>query len=113
MAEEEVRNLLQQTVTGEPMMQTFIDRYIEQGRQEGRQEGWEKGWKEGWKEGYREGWEDGRQEGEAAVLLRQIKRKFGTPSQEVRDRIASADADTLLHWSERILTADSIEALWH
>jgi hypothetical protein len=89
VAEDDVRVLLQETSTGEPIMQTFIDRYIEQGR------------------------EQGRQEGEAAVLLRQIERKFGAPSQAVRDRIVSADADTLLHWSERILTADSVEALLH
>ena len=31
--------------------------------------------------------------------MRQIERKFGAPSQAVRDRIASADADTLLHWT--------------
>jgi hypothetical protein len=31
--EPEVRELLQQTSTGEPIMQTFIDRYIEQGRE--------------------------------------------------------------------------------
>lgn len=97
VAEDDVRVLLQQTATGEPIMQTFIDRYIEQGRQEGRQEGWQQG----------------RQEGEAAVLLRQIERKFGVPSQAVRERIASADADTLLQWSERILTVDSVEALLH
>ncbi len=93
MIKAEERVLLQQTSTGEPIMQTFIDRYIEQGREQGRQEG--------------------RQEGEAAVLLRQIERKFGAPSQAVRDRVVSADADTLLHWSERILTADSVEALLH
>ena len=66
-------------------MQTFIDRYIEQGRQEG----------------------------EAAVLLRLIERKFGAPGETVRRRIADADADTLLRWSERILTADSLEAVLH
>jgi hypothetical protein len=83
--EPEVRQLLQQTSTGDPIMQTFIDRYIEQGRQQG----------------------------EAAVLLRQIERKFGTPSQAVRERVFSADAETLLNWSERILTAESVEAVLH
>lgn len=87
--EGDVRTLLQQTSTGEPIMQTFIDRYIEQGRQEGRHEG------------------------EAAVLLCLIESKFGTPSEAVRRRIAEADANTLLRWSERILTADSLEAVLH
>ena len=70
-------------------MQTFIDRYIEQGRQAGRREG------------------------EAAMLLRQIDRKFGPPSETVRTRVGSADPETLLRWSDRILTAESLDAVLH
>ena len=70
-------------------MQTFIDKYIAQGV------------------------EQGVQQGEAAVLLRLIERKFGPPSAPVRKRIVEADAETLLTWSERILTADTIEAVLH
>lgn len=70
-------------------MQTFIDRYIEQGRQQGEQQG------------------------EAKVLLHQIEQKFGPPSESVRQRLAEADAETLLSWSERILTADSLDAVLH
>ena len=47
----------------------------------------------------------GRQEGEAAMLLRQIARKFGPPTAPVRERIERADSETLLAWSDRILTA--------
>jgi hypothetical protein len=83
--EIEVRRLLQQTATGDPIMQTFIDRYIEQGQQQG----------------------------EAALLLRQIERKFGPPSEDIRQRVMNADADTLLVWAERILTADSVDAALH
>jgi flagellar biosynthesis/type III secretory pathway protein FliH len=82
-------------------MQTFIDRYIEQGRQQGIEQGIEKGI------------EKGIEQGEANVLLHLITKKFGPPSESVRQRIAAADADTLLHWSERILTADSLEAMLH
>ena len=66
-------------------MQTFIDRYIEQGRQEG----------------------------EAALLLCLIEDKFGPPSEAIRQRIAAADADTLLRWSKRLLTADSLDTVLH
>jgi len=55
------------------------------------------------------GIQKGRQEGEAAILLRQIALKFGPPSEEVRARIESADADTLLEWSARILTAERVD----
>jgi hypothetical protein len=60
-------------------MQTFIDRYIEQGRQQGRQEGRQ----------------EGKQEGGANVLLRLIERKFGPPSESVRARTARADPQNL------------------
>jgi flagellar biosynthesis/type III secretory pathway protein FliH len=90
-------------------MQTFIDRYIEQGRQQG----WQKGRQEGRQEGWQEGRQEGRQEGGANILLRLIEQKFGPPSESVRARIASADPETLLSWSERILSADSLDAVLH
>ena len=71
-------------------MQTFIDRYIEEGRQKGRQEG--------------------RQEGRATVILRLIERKFGPPSESVRRQIAAADPETVLAWSERIISARRADA---
>ena len=67
------------------------------GRQEGREEGRE------------QGREQGRQEGEAIVLLRLITLKFGLPSEPVRRQIATADPETLLRWSERILTAQTLD----
>ncbi|MCF7993498.1 MAG: DUF4351 domain-containing protein [Chromatiaceae bacterium] len=62
--------------------------------------------------GHKRGLQQGRQEGEAAMLLRLIHAKFGPPTDAVRERVETADAATLLHWSERILTADSIDDLW-
>jgi len=55
------------------------------------------------------GFEKGRQAGEALVLLRQIELKFGPPSDAVRAQITAADADTLLRWSERVLTAQTLD----
>jgi hypothetical protein len=44
------------------------------------------------------------------MLLRLIERKFGARAAEAhRARIAEADAETLLVWSERILTAGQVE----
>ena len=53
--------------------------------------------------------QQGTQEGEARMLLRQLKRKFGEVPEPVERRIESADADTLLEWADRILTARSLE----
>ncbi len=87
--ERDVRALLAEMPMGDTLMQTFLDRYRAQARQEGRKEG------------------------EAAVLLRLIERTFGPPGEAVRRRIAEADAETLLAWSERILTADDLDAVLH
>jgi predicted transposase/invertase (TIGR01784 family) len=61
----------------------------------------------------REIWEDGRkegrQEGEADLVLRQLRLKFGPLEPDVEDRVRSADADRLLEWGERILTAESLQ----
>ena len=64
---------------------------------------------EGWQKGRNEGRQEGRQEGEAALLLRLMERRFGPLAEALRERILSADAEALLLWSERILTASAPE----
>lgn len=62
----------------------------------------------------RAGIEKGYQQGQAALLLRLIARKYGEEAVKAyRDRIEQADAETLLTWSERILTADRVEAVFN
>jgi len=64
----------------------------------------------GIEKGVKIGVQQGVQQGEAAVLLRQIERKFGQAALAAsRERVQQADAETLLAWSERILTAKTIE----
>jgi predicted transposase YdaD len=53
--------------------------------------------------------EEGRQEGEARLVLRQLRLKFGPLNPETEERVRSADADRLLEWGERILTAESLQ----
>ena len=57
--------------------------------------------------GLKQGLQQGLQQGEAAVLIRLMERKFGALTEAQRRRIEAADAETLLEWSERILTAQS------
>ncbi|MCF8016939.1 MAG: Rpn family recombination-promoting nuclease/putative transposase [Chromatiaceae bacterium] len=83
--EDDARRLLEQTAPGDPIMQTFIDRYIEQGREQGK----------------------------AELLLRLMERKFGPSDVQLRQQIQEADAETLLEWSDRILTAETPEAVFH
>jgi hypothetical protein len=53
------------------------------------------------------------QQGEAYILLRLLHVKFGDIPEETRRRVESADAETLLAWSERILTARSVDEVIH
>lgn len=71
------------------MLAESIDRWNREIREEGRQEG--------------------RQEGEARLVLRQLRLKFGPLDPESEERVRTADADRLLLWSERILTAKNLQ----
>jgi len=71
---------------------------------------WQRQWKEeGLKEGREEGREEGRREGQINLLLKQLELKFGPMSAELRNRIHAADSETLSMWSERILTAHTLD----
>ena len=43
------------------------------------------------------------------MLLRLLQRKFGTLPEGMRERIETADEESLLEWSERVLTASRLE----
>jgi hypothetical protein len=70
-------------------MTRFAERFIQQGIKQGREEGIE--------------------QGEARVLLRLLTLKFGPLPEAVQARVVSADADTLLRWSERVLTSGTLD----
>ncbi len=53
--------------------------------------------------------EKGRQEGEAQMMLRLLRLKFGPLEPAIEERVRSADTDLLLEWGERVLTAQSLE----
>jgi hypothetical protein len=38
--------------------------------------------------------------------------KFGALEPEIEEQVRSADADRLLRWSERILTAESLQSVF-
>lgn len=90
------------------MISRFAQQYIQQGLEQGMQQGLEQGMQQGKEDGRKEG----RQEGEAIVLLRLLHLKFGEVPETARRRIESADPQTLLAWSERVLTARSLEQIF-
>lgn len=54
---------------------------------------------------------EGRREGEAEILLRLVEGRFGPLAEAVRTRVMTADAETLLRWSERLFSAASLDAV--
>lgn len=70
-------------------------------------------WREEWKrQGLKEGREEGRVEGETNILLKQLELKFVKLSVEDRNRVQSADSETLLKWGEwmKVIRKDWIKA---
>jgi hypothetical protein len=70
---------------------------------------WGRPWKE---EGKKEGLRTGVQKGEATLLIRQMRTKFGPVPRTVQQKIASADARTLLKWGDRVLSATRLEEVF-
>ena len=74
--------------------------------------GWEKGRAAGRAEGEAKGRAEGRLAGEAEILIRLVETKFGPLPQRAHTRIAAADAEQLLVWAERVLTAEALEEVF-
>ena len=85
-------------------MPTLAEKWIEQGVQRGLHQGLE--------QGLQQGLQQGETKGEAALLVRQLELKFGSLSPEHRAKINGADAETLLVWGERILSAETVEEVF-
>jgi hypothetical protein len=52
---------------------------------------------------------EGEQRGEAALLLRQLERRFGVLPDWARDRVTAADTVTIEDWGLRLLDAGRLE----
>jgi len=57
--------------------------------------------------------QQGMQQGETLVLKRLLRLKFGTLPDAVQQRIEQASEQTLLEWSERVLTASRLDEVLH
>jgi Putative transposase, YhgA-like/Domain of unknown function (DUF4351) len=66
-------------------------------------------WEQKLQEGEQRAEQKGRQEGEAALLRRQLERRFGVLPDWARDRIAAADTAALEDWGLRVLDASSLD----
>jgi len=94
-------------------MSRFAERFHEKGKQEGIQQGMQQGMQQGIQRGIQQGMQQGTHQGEALVLGRQLRLKFGPLPDEVQRQIEQASEQTLLEWSERVLTANHLDEVLH
>ncbi|MDU9049366.1 MAG: Rpn family recombination-promoting nuclease/putative transposase [Candidatus Electrothrix sp. Rat3] len=79
---------LDRAVPGGDTMKSFLKKYFDQGRQEGRQEG------------------------EVRLLLRLLRKRFGDLPGWAEERLRRASSAMLENWSERILTASTLDEVF-
>ncbi|MEZ4239487.1 MAG: Rpn family recombination-promoting nuclease/putative transposase [Myxococcota bacterium] len=92
---------------GQRLIMGYGEQLIEQGREEGLQAGREEGLQAGREEGLREG----RVQGELRVLLKQLQLKFGALPEAIVARVEAGSEAELEQWAERILVAETLEAV--
>ena len=78
---------------GGETMTTIAETWMAKGEQQGMQQG-----------KYQEG---------VAILRRLMQKKFGGVPKDFETRIEKADSDTLLEWSENVLSAETIDEVFH
>jgi hypothetical protein len=96
----------------EEMGMGYLDKLRQEAEEKGIEVGRQAGREEGREAGREEGREEGRRSGAAEVLLKLIELKFGPPPAVVVERVRTAPLPVLERATERILGADSIEALF-
>ena len=77
--------------------------------QEWLKEGYQRGRSEGLQQGIQQGMQQGVKQGEARLLIRLLSRRFGPLPEHIKTRILSASPTTLEHWSDRLLTARTLD----
>ena len=76
-----------------------------------REKGFQEGWQKGEVEGELNGELKGELKGRRILLERLLTRRFGTLPDWGQERLAQATVDQLDRWAERVLEADSIQAV--
>jgi predicted transposase YdaD len=74
--------------------------------------GIERGMQQGLEQGLEQGRQEGRQEGEISLLERLLFKRFGPLPPATRARLAQASTDQLERWAERLLDAQTLDAVF-
>jgi flagellar biosynthesis/type III secretory pathway protein FliH len=86
------------------MISERVDSWTQEWLQQGLQQGMQQGMQQGRQQGIREG--------QATVLRGLLEQRFGVLPEEVSSRIDQAGLDQLRDWFPRILTAESLAAVF-
>lgn len=108
LTEEEMMRMVEQLFEEDDVLADLDLPYLRRLREKSIAEGLA----EGRARGHAEGHAEGRHDGEVELLLRQLHIRFGALPEEVLTRLTNATTEELLHWSERILTAPTLEAVF-
>ncbi|MFH0943761.1 MAG: Rpn family recombination-promoting nuclease/putative transposase, partial [Planctomycetota bacterium] len=76
------------------------------------QKGKERGLEEGRKEGMREGMQEGRREGMKEALANVLRSRFDVIPGGIQSRMEAADLETLQHYLDRAITAQSLHEVF-
>jgi hypothetical protein len=108
---------LRVTVPSDPAEQTSDDQeflmstqdIVDGWRREAIQEGVKQGLEQGVKQGLEQGVKQGLEQGERKLLMRLLRRRFGARLDgEIEHRIATASAEQIEVWAERVLSAATL-----
>ena len=87
-------------------------RYVTSIERLATERGMQLGMQQGMQQGKLEGKLEGKFEGEVALLTRQLTKRFGPLSDATRQRLDTATLAQLDTWADRILDADSLDAVF-
>jgi hypothetical protein len=59
-----------------------------------------------------EWWAEGRAEGQKEALLHLLERRFGSPSEGIRARVAAGSTGEVEAWFDRAIDAESLGAVF-
>ena len=108
LTDDEIEQYRETYLNQEEILMGLIQTTREQSLQQGMQQGIQKGMEQGMQQGLQQG----KRQGEAALLLRLLEKRFGAIPESVRQQVQQADTETLLQWSERLLSSHSLDDIF-
>ena len=97
---------------GQRLIEEGFEKGLEKGLAQGLEKGLEQGLEKGLEQGLEKGLEQGRTQEGRRLLLKLLTLKFGPLPPEAVARVQGADLARIERWSEQILAADSLAAVF-